>query len=358
MDARKNKKKKSTNKSININKIEKIQKKNFNLMLLVTFFLGVLLIFSAYAWFNASLDVKVKFINLTVSKKSGLYISLDGIDFSSSVQISKKVLLDELSNRYPKHTSQWANGGLYPVSSKGIPNSNTDIFEIYFASNFEVDYETNKSYLTTKKSIETVASDKKNYIAFDIFLKNITGSPVSDNLYIDEGTNIIVDSEETPQILGLINSSRFGFVKVGSVSRNSTVTEIQNIECNNNCEMVIYEPNSTRHTDLSIQRAKKYNVNLVNGEYYPTLAITGEMNFFEINDTIKGKVSENFELQNTQVDINKPIFEIPDGVTKLRVYVWIEGQDIDSLATRSEGADVSVVINLIKDTAGYDAFNE
>ena len=66
----------------------------------------------------------------------------------------------------------------------------------------------------------------------------------------------------------------------------------------------------------------------------------------------------NFELQATKVDIERPIFELPDGITKLRVYVWLEGQDIDSLATRSEGADVSVVINLIKDTAGYDAFNE
>ena len=33
-------------------------------------------------------------------------------------------------------------------------------------------------------------------------------------------------------------------------------------------------------------------------------------------------------------------------------------EDIDSLETRSEGADASILINLIKDTAGYDAFNE
>ena len=31
---------------------------------------------------------------------------------------------------------------------------------------------------------------------------------------------------------------------------------------------------------------------------------------------------------------------------------------IDAIETKSEGADVSVIINLIKDTAGYDAFNE
>ena len=350
MKAKKNK--------INTKKILKeASNKNFNLMLLVTFFIGVLLIFSAYAWFYASLDVQVKFINLVVSKKNGLFISLDGIDFDSSVQISKENLINNLKNTYPNNNSQWAEYGLYPVSSLGIPDSDSTQFDIYYASGFSVDSINKKSYLTTRKSKELYPDDNKNYIAFDLFLKNITGSPVSDNLYIDEGTNVIVDEGNTEQIQGLVNSVRMGFVKIGTVPRNSTVEEIQNMECNNNCEMVIYEPNSTAHTELSIERAKKYGINLMNGQYYPTIAVAKEMNFYEISEVIKGNPSENFKLQETRFSIDEPIFELPDGITKIRVYVWLEGQDIDSLETRSEGADVSVMINLIKDTAGYDAFN-
>ena len=82
-------------------------------------------------------------------------------------------------------------------------------------------YQQKKSYLSTRKNVERGISDHENYIAFDLFLKNITGSPVSDNLYIDEGTNIVIDSGETEQIKGLVNSSRIGFVKVGTVSNNS-----------------------------------------------------------------------------------------------------------------------------------------
>lgn len=349
---------KTRQKKINLEKVEKIKKKNFNLMLLVTFFLGVLLIVSAYAWFQATLDVKVKFVNLVVSKKNGLFISLDGIEFGSSVEISEKSLINDLKNTYPGNTSQWAKGGLYPVSSKGILNSNSSIFEFYAAVDYEADPITGKSYLSTRKIIESGISNTENYIAFDIFLKNITGSPVSDNLYIDDGTNIVIDEGYTEQIQGLVNSSRIGFVKIGTVSRTASVEEIQSIQCNNNCEMVIYEPNSTSHTELSIERAKKFGIDLLNGQYYPTLAITGPMDFYEIGDVARGNVAENFELQVTRFDINRPIFELPDGITKVRVYVWIEGQDIDSLETKSEGADVSVIINLIKDTAGYDAFNE
>ena len=344
---------------INTKKILKeASNKNFNLMLLVTFFIGVLLIFSAYAWFYASLDVQVNFVNLVVSKKNGLFISLDGIDFESSVQISKDSLINNLKNTYPNNSSQWAEYGLYPVSSLGILDSNSSKFVMYHATGFSVDNINKKSYLTTRKILEQKADDNKNYIAFDLFLKNITGSPVSDNLYIDEGTNVIVDEGTTEQIQGLINSVRIGFVKIGTVPRTSTIDEIQNIDCNNNCEMVIYEPNSTAHTELSIERAKKYDINLIDGQYYPTMAISGEMNFYEISNVIKGNPVDNFKLQETRFSIDQPIFEIPDGITKIRVYVWLEGQDIDSLETRSEGADVSVIINLIKDTAGYDAFNE
>lgn len=350
--------KQANKKKSKTTKMKQVKSKNFNLMLLVTFFLGVLLIFSAYAWFYASLDVQVKFVNLVVSKKNGLFISLDGIEFDSSVQISKENLINNLRTTYPGNTSQWASYGLYPISSNGIPNSDTEEFEMYFANNFDVDQVNKKTYLSTRKNVEKGASDQKNYIAFDLFLKNITGSPVSDNLYIDEGTNIIIDDGETEQIKGLVNSARIGLVKVGSVSNNATVNEIQNIECNNNCQMVIYEPNSTKHTELSIQRAKKYDINLIDGQYFPTHAIVGEMDFYDISEVAKGKINDDFKLQITRVDIDRPIFEIPDGITKIRVYVWLEGQDIDSLETRSEGADVSVLINLIKDTAGYDAFNE
>lgn len=349
---------KAIKNKINTKKIIKeASSKNFNLMLLVTFFIGVLLIFSAYAWFYASLDVQVKFINLIVSKKNGLFISLDGNDFDSSVQISKENLINNLKNTYPNNNSQWAEYGLYPVSSLGIPDSNSAQFDIYYASGFSVDGINKKSYLTTRKSQELYPDDNKNYIAFDLFLKNITGSPVSDNLYIDEGTNVIVDEGNTEQIQGLVNSVRMGFVKIGTVPRTSTIDEIQNMECNNNCEMIIYEPNSTSHTDLSIERAKKYGINLMDGQYYPTIGVAKEMNFYDISEVIKGNPSENFKLQETRFSIDEPIFELPDGITKIRVYVWLEGQDIDSLETRSEGADVSVMINLIKDTAGYDAFN-
>ena len=52
------------------------------------------------------------------------------------------------------------------------------------------------------------------------------------------------------------------------------------------------------------------------------------------------------------------MFTVPDGYTKARIYVWIEGQDIDSLETMSSGTNVDISINFVKDTLGYDSFND
>jgi hypothetical protein len=55
---------------------------------LVTFFIGVTLLFATYAWFSASLNVRVKFFDVKVSTETGLFISLDGVNFSDTVEIN------------------------------------------------------------------------------------------------------------------------------------------------------------------------------------------------------------------------------------------------------------------------------
>lgn len=325
----------------------------------IIFLIGVILLVSTYAWLSTSLNVMIKEFNMVVSKNSGLTISFDGIDFSSSVEISKELLIDDLKKTYPNNLSQWASNGLIPVSSPGIPNSNASQFDIYASGG--VHYKNKKKengFITTSKVIENSIRSFNSYLAFDIFLKNDSGSPIDDNLFLDYSSSITLDSKSTEQIEGLVNSMRVGFVKIGSVPHNASVNEIQNVSCNNNCEMVIYEPNSTKHTETSIKKASEYNVELINGEYYPTFSCIKEGGPVYVKDSVSGSPNLDlnyYGLQNTitEYDFSKPLFKIPNAITKLRIYVWIEGQDIDSLETDSEGADISISIDLRKDTSGY-----
>lgn len=344
--------------------LEKMGHKKLFISLSVIFCFGVLLMFSTYAWFSTSLNVRVKTFNMIVTRNSGLSISFDAINYDTFVEISKETLINELKKTYPGNTSQWAATGLTPVSSPGITNPNDFRFDIYASSG--VRYHNKKKengFITTVLTHDSGIITYNNFIAFDLFLKNVTGSPIADNLYLDYGTGVTMDSDSGAEMQGLVNSVRIGFVKIGSLPLTTDATTIQNLKCNGNCKSVIYEPNSTYHTLLSIERATKYGINLVDGEEFPTYACVKEGGPIEVADTVSGSPNLDtnyFQIQNTMNDndFNVPLFDIPDGVTKMRVYVWIEGQDIDSLETDSDGADISISINFIKDTKGYTSYNE
>ena len=344
---------------------DKRERKNMVLLVFSIFSMGVLLIFSAYAWFSTALNVQVRTFNMVVTRNSGLTISLDGITYDSFVEISKTILIDELQNTYPNNLSQWASNGMIPVSSNGIPNNDTYFFDIYSSSGVRYKNKAREvGYLSTIREREEYRRSFNNWIAFDLFLKNDTGSPISDNLYLDEGTGITFDKDEvSEEMQGLVNSARFGFARVGTVPKDTDPTTVQNLQCNGGCESIIYEPYDKAHTELSKERAKKYGLHLQDGTYFPTYAYVKQGGPFAMHDTISGAANLNleyFKLQNTITDdsLRTPLFELPDGVTKMRVYVWIEGQDIDSLETNSQGAEITISINFIKDTRGYEAFNQ
>ena len=335
------------------------ESKNFNVLILIAFIAGLLLITATYAWFSSTLNAKVKMVNLVVSNDNGLSISFDGINFSQSIEISKETLIDNLRGVYPNHTNQWPVLGLKPVSTAGTPNSNSDKFDIFKTSGIMYrDRAKTMGYLSTEKVEEDDTGVRNYFVAFDIFLRNKTGSPVSDNLYLDQGTGIKIESGHTEEMEGLVNSTRIGFLKIGSVPLESSVYQRQNIGCNGRCETIIYEPFSTSHTNLSIDRLKRYNVALFDGQYYPTYAMIHEIEKVDVKDIINNPNNPNFTLQENRVDISRPLFQIPDGITKVRIYIWVEGQDVDSFETYSTGSDISITLNFIKDTAGFDYYNE
>jgi hypothetical protein len=68
----------------------------FNAMFLLTVLTGVILIYSTYAWFSASLNVIISDFNMTTRSTDGLFISLDGVTWSSSVSITENDILSNI----------------------------------------------------------------------------------------------------------------------------------------------------------------------------------------------------------------------------------------------------------------------
>lgn len=346
-------------KVIDLNSITKV---NLKMTFLVILSFGTLFMVASYAWFSTNLNVKVNLFQMSVKKNTGLTISLDGINFDTNVDISKEILIDQLKNTYPNNISQWSGAGLTPVSSNGITDSNQDKFDIYASSGVRYkNLDTSKGYFRIINASERDRSSISNYIAFDLFFKNDSGSPVSDNLYLENTTEIKLSEKTTEEMEGLFNSIRLGFIRIGDVPLNTAPSIIQNISCNNSCISKIYEPNHTVHNSLSIERALKNGVTLVNGNEFPTYGCVKSGGPIYVADAVSGSPNLDynyFKLQETikHEELSNPLFELPSGITKVRVYLWIEGQDIDSLETDSEGAQLDVSINFIKDTAGYEEY--
>ena len=365
-------KKVSTTKKVT-NKVEKknteIDRKKFKrinprLALLVIFLCAVLLIFASYAWFSMNLNIKIKTLNMVISQNSDLTISFDGVNFARSIEITKENVYENLAEVYPNHLTQWPSNGLIPVSSSGIPNSNAPLFDM-FETNGVLYYkkEKDRGFVKTFLSKQDKPREYNHYLAFDIFIKNDTGSPKPDNLFFDDTTSIVATGEIDEEMQGLVNSFRVGIVKIGSVSLEASVNEIQNIKCNNQCSSSIYEPYSKFHTPLSIERSKKYGIDLIDGNHFPTYSYIKAGGPIYVENSISGSSRidrEHFTVQETITDdtLDTSIFQIPNGITKARVYVWIEGQDIDSLETNSKGTDVDISVNFVKDTAGWESYNE
>lgn len=325
-------------------------------MLFLLLIIGVIFIYSTYAWFSSTLDVEIHNFNVKVDTENGLYISLDGIHWDSSVDISEENIIDNLKGVYGSNTNRWSKA-LTSVSTVGLLS--------YEDAKFTV-FENNRSFLSDdekfsnnliglKRVEENISTADSSYIAFDIFLKNVTNSPKSDNLYITNQEEMFKAEKEKNEFI--IDAARLGIVFVGSANRNNNPSVFQNMACNPRCSQLIFEPSIT-HTDKTIKYLKKFNIALNNEEKFPTYAAVNEVKRVNIWSGVHNSGMEFnngvFSYQDTVSNLSKPIYQIPDGVSKLRIYIWIEGQDIDIIRHHSEGYELKISINFEKDFAGYN----
>ena len=331
----------------------------YNVLILVAFFTSLLFIYSTYAWFSSTLDVDITFFKLTAGTNTGLSFSLDGVNWSNSITLSKEAILDNLRTTYPNNTNQWSSS-LPTVSSVGIYNGNRDKFTFVGGKYTSTDFisSTQYYYINSYYLNEDRQSSDNKFIAFDLFFRNISNSPSPDNLYLSKTTSFI-DSSLNDNIA--VNSVRLGFVFYDTISRDASVSAIQNLGCSRTgCRDLIFEPNSTRHTASSIKIASDHGITLKDGDEYPTYAMIKEakkVNIWSgVHDSDVEYDDSLFLYQGTRKDYNEAISKIPDGILKVRVYLWIEASDIDVISTDSEGYKITVNLDFEKDLSGYDGY--
>ncbi len=314
------------------NKKDKKRRLLLLLLLLVLTFCG--LGTATYAWFTSNRSVSVDPIDVNVTTVNGLQISADGQTWKA------KVTKDDLTgaiNTYTTAQNQFPDT-VSAVSTDGtVANGRMNMF---FGS-VDADQVTGDYMLTaTKQSEINCNGDTEcaghHFIAFDVFLK------------VDAETDIVLTSnssvvQKTPtdRDTGIKNAARVGFINEGHAATGASVATIQALQAGTTANRLIWEPNMDTHTKAGIDNALlNYGISITNEAGEPRItykgvkqAITTPIKLTETmqsgNSAYFGTVTPNIATIYGFTD-DQTFMTLEAGVTKVRVYMWVEGQDVDA----------------------------
>ncbi len=359
---------------------------------------AIIISVSTYAWFIGMRTVNVSSFDVEISSTDSLLLSLDGDRWDTTVAITADNF-DDTTVVYENHTNTWGGAGLTPISSVGemdVTNSRLKVFEKASLTASPGGYR-----IMSSRVDNTGEKELGGYVAFDLFVKNFSGRQyIKDlNLLDEEAIYLTTDSAVKASLAGvgventgIENSVRVAFAQIGRVEATSTdIDEITGITCNDDGEgnpsiiseitgicrtATIWEPNDTKHEENAV---RWYNKSckartaadimdkdsfsgecgtVANGVASPTYALKQAFGSDAMVDIYDGAAyngyTETEELQEMDyfTDTMKvkegtsrqELFTLaPNSITKVRVYVFIEGQDIDNYDFASIGK--SIVVN-------------
>ena len=341
-------------------------KKRLLLLILLLVLSIMILGVSSYAWFTSNKKVSVDDLNVDVRAVNGLEISADAVNWG--VKIDKDNLIQnewvDQNNQLPDSLGNVSTVGNVVADDQG--NNYIEFFDGSVATecpNGEPDCENATYTLTAFKKGEkrcydsdasgnansTTGIDKcgttgKHLMAFDIYLKvDKDNTP----LYLTENAGVTNTSATD---LGIKNTTRVAFLQRGFVDYTTYrdgdgttegVTLAQNL--NDAGTVILWEPNFNTHTSAGVAAAKTfYNIENLN---------VGDNNNAVPYEGVKAEITTPIDLTKTNSTVYSGLFQAVDpqiksqatnhgrletgitlnsGVTKIRVYFWVEGQDVDT----------------------------
>lgn len=318
----------------------KKQKKLSSLILLLLL-LVVLLGTSTYAWFTSNKNVSVEGIDVKVTTSSGLLISADATNWKTTLNNDDltSVTWDGKKNQLPAMITNTTTG-------KTMDTTETGALDMYDG---EVTSDGGVLKLSTTKAAKEAHGTSGNYVAFDVFFKTETAGQI----YLTTSAN--VTKAATSEEKGLKNASRIAFVKEGNKPADAAVNEIYALNGATENDVVVWEPNYDEHTSYGVTQASTvYGINTLK-------AGTGnaKVEYKGVKAPVEKKVltytDDNYVKVDTIGTIANPagytaIFSLATGITKMRIYFWVEGQDVDC-ENNASGTGISLNIALSQNSS-------
>ena len=323
-------------------KKRKKSKKIF-IAILMILFTGVILTASTYAWFTANKTVTVSEIDVNVTTSEGLQISTDAVNWKTVISNDDitGVTYSGNTNQLPKETAT-----IKPTSTIGEIDGATGFMKMFVGA---VESSASGDYiLTATQSIETKSTTTGDFVVFDLFFQTNAAATV----YLTSSSSVKASKTAT----GIQNAARVGFVVQGHAAAGTDAATIRALKNDGtgNVKAVIWEPNFDVHTAAAVKHASDVyglTTSQTGGSKLAykgvKAAISDSVNIplNSTNATYFGDITPNIysPVAGIPTDKYERVFDLEAGVTKVRIYMWVEGQDVDCEDNASGG---SVAYNL------------
>lgn len=295
-------------------------------MLLVS---AIVLTSSTFAWFSMATRVEVESMDLNITSPDGVQISANTSAFTTMLT---------LADLKGESTERW---NAYEGNTNNIPDNLRPSSSALYVANSLPRFLEGSVDETDALILKRVSSDVgSGYVVFDLFVK------VGETQRVYWG-NSTVECAANPEVK---TAMRLAMINCGSVAEGSEAGVIQatvplNIRDN---RVVMYEPDSYNHTRASGLSAgatdvpDKYinnpssNAKRPEGKYYT-----------EDTSLCTTSSATRVDQDSAKEDV---YFTAAEGVNRIRVYLWMEGNDVDC-ANDVAGATISfnLVLQLAQD---------
>lgn len=356
------------------------RKKKIRSLILLLFLTIIMLGVSTYAWFTANRVVNIESISVHVETSDGLQISTNGSTWKSVItQADIKTGAYSGADNFIPET-------LDAVSTNGGTTTNatnkTRVLNMYSSV---IGTDANSGAYTLATNAVDESTVKTKFVAFDIFLKVSANKKVYINTS-DSASNVVMAEGSSDR--GLKNAARVAFVPIGEAASTATVNAITQAYYGEDFAAVkIWEPNNDLHSTAVVNSVgTEYGFTGTNAlsasggnpvTYYGIKAAIPTANAQNLINVVRGTTTSygtspdvvtfseamltgtvtntNNEYSTAGILLSTPgtltantdykIFELNAGITKMRVYMWIEGQDIDC-ENNASGTDITFNVEL------------
>lgn len=276
---------------------------------------AIVLTSATYAWFSMAKRVEVESMELNVTSPEGIQISANTSAFTT------KLTVDDIKGASSTRFTAY-EGNINNVPETVKPSSSTFATSGFLPKFF--DGSINDQGKMDVYAREDVGS---GFVAFDLFIKVKAATTVK------FGSSTVTCEANTE----LPTAMRIALVKCGTVAEKADAATIKSVLPGNALgSKVIYEPDASLHTAaatalgasgvMETKGIQTAGLNIATNKPF-TNTISGAA----INATIATVAKD------AKIDVNA-------GITRMRVYMWMEGNDVDCA---NDVAGATINFNLV-----------